>query len=87
MWGRTVELRCNGTTACAWGGVSGGTVGDEVWVDRSSDGGETWEPVLGHTTVTSGGDAYTTQWMDDGLVMRACGTNGKGGTVACTGWY
>ncbi|MFD5579442.1 NlpC/P60 family protein [Streptomyces pseudogriseolus] len=29
----------------------------------------------------------TTQWNDNGLVMRACGTNGKGGTIACTGWY
>ncbi|MEU3367509.1 NlpC/P60 family protein [Streptomyces pseudogriseolus] len=29
----------------------------------------------------------TTQWNDNGLVMRACSTNGKGGTIACTGWY
>lgn len=87
VWGRTVELRYNGTTACAWGRIIGGTVGDEIWVDRSSDGGETWEPMLGYTTVTSGADAYTTQWNDNGLVMRACGTNGKGGTIACTGWY
>ncbi|MGJ5759384.1 NlpC/P60 family protein [Streptomyces galbus] len=87
VWGRTVELRYNSTTACAWGRIVGGTIGDEIWVDRSSDGGDTWEPMLGYTAVTSGGDAYTTQWNDDGLVMRACGTNGKGGTIACTGWF
>ncbi|MFI6038535.1 NlpC/P60 family protein [Streptomyces sp. NPDC051315] len=87
LLGRTVELRYNSTTACAWGRIIGGTVGDEVWVDRSSDGGDTWDPMLGYTTVTSGGDAYTTQWNDNGLVMRACGTNGKGGSIVCTGWF
>ncbi|MFZ4191584.1 hypothetical protein [Streptomyces pseudogriseolus] len=69
------------------GRIIGGTVGDEIWVDRSSDNGQTREPMLGCTTVTSGGDAYTTQWNDNGPVMHACGTNGKGGTNACTGWY
>jgi hypothetical protein len=68
VWGRTVELRYNSTTACAWGRIIGGTIGDEIWVDRS-------------------GDAYTTQWNDNGLVMRACGPNGKGGTIACTDWF
>ncbi|MCX5264687.1 NlpC/P60 family protein [Streptomyces sp. NBC_00199] len=87
VFGRTVELRYNSTTACAWGRIVGGTVGDEIWVDRSNDGGDTWEPMLGYTTVTSGGDAYTTQWNDNGLVMRACGTNGKGGSIVCTGWF
>ncbi|WP_279616892.1 hypothetical protein [Streptomyces caeruleatus] len=43
--------------------------------------------MLGFTTITSGNDAYTTQWNDAGLVMRACGTNGPGGAIECTGWF
>ncbi|MDQ1032487.1 hypothetical protein QF035_010069 [Streptomyces umbrinus] len=27
------------------------------------------------------------QWNDAGLVMRACGTNGPGGAIECTGWF
>ncbi|MBZ3906064.1 NlpC/P60 family protein [Streptomyces griseiscabiei] len=87
VWGRTVELRYNSTTACAWGRIIGGTIGDEIWVDRSADGGKTWDPMLGYAKITSGTDAYTSQWNDNGLVMRACGTNGKGGTIACTDWF
>ncbi|MER6185233.1 NlpC/P60 family protein [Streptomyces sp. NPDC001652] len=87
VFGRTVELRYNGTTECAWGRITGGTVGDEIWVDRSADGGNTWQPMLGYTVVTSGNDAYTTQWNDSGLLMRACGTNGRGGSIECTGWF
>ncbi|MEV2232787.1 NlpC/P60 family protein [Streptomyces phaeochromogenes] len=87
VFGRTVELRYNGTTECAWGRITGGAPGDEIWVDRSADGGATWSPMLGFTTITSGNDAYTTQWNDAGLVMRACGTNGPGGAIACTGWF
>ncbi|MGI3204031.1 hypothetical protein ACRJ4W_49590 [Streptomyces sp. GLT-R25] len=82
-----MELRYNGTTECAWGRITGGAPGDEIWVDRSADGGATWSPMLGFTTITSGNDAYTTQWNDAGLVMRACGTNGPGGAIACTGWF
>lgn len=87
VFGRTVELRYNGTTQCAWGRITGGAPGDEIWVDRSADGGATWSPMLGFTTITSGNDAYTTQWNDAGLVMRACGTNGPGGAIECTGWF
>jgi cell wall-associated NlpC family hydrolase len=87
LLGRTIELRYNDTTACAWGRISGGTVGDEIWVDRSGDGGGTWESMLGFTRVDSGGDAFTTQWNDNGPVMRACGSNGPGGQIACTAWY
>lgn len=87
LFGRTIELRYNSTTACAWGRIIGGTIGDEIWVDRSGDGGDNWDPMLGYTTVTSGGDAHTTQWNDNGLVMRACGTNGRGGSIACTNWF
>lgn len=87
LFGRTIELRYNSTTACAWGRIVGGTIGDEIWVDRSGDGGDNWDPMLGYTSVTSGGDAHTTQWNDNGLVMRACGTNGRGGSIACTDWF
>ncbi|MFJ8631918.1 NlpC/P60 family protein [Streptomyces sp. NPDC093568] len=87
VFGRTVELRYSSITQCAWGRIIGGAPGDEIWVDRSADGGETWSPMLGYTTITTGNDAHTTQWNDAGLVMRACGTNGRGGSIACTDWF
>ncbi|MDX2680785.1 hypothetical protein [Streptomyces soliscabiei] len=47
--GQLFELRYNGsgTNTCAWGRVTNGSPGMHLWVDRSSDGGRTWEPQLG----------------------------------------
>jgi peptidoglycan DL-endopeptidase RipA len=85
--GRTIELRYSDATECAWGRITGGTAGDRVWTDRSTDNGVTWTAKLGLTTVTSGTDAFTTQWNDSGVVMRACGQPTGRTDVVCTGWF
>ncbi|MFG2577330.1 NlpC/P60 family protein [Streptomyces sp. NPDC048481] len=84
--GRLIELRYSDTTECAWGRITGGTSGDEVWVDRSLTGGQSWDQ-LGFTKITSGSDAFTTEWNDHNVVMRACGSPGDSDTVVCTDWF
>jgi hypothetical protein len=84
---RVIELRYSAKLRCAWGRISNGSVGDEIWVDRSSDGGKTWESKLGRRTISSGRDAHTTMWSDAGKLMRACGKAGDRSEIACTGWY
>lgn len=84
--GRLVELRFSkrGKYPCAWGRISRESVGDEVWVDRSHDGGTHWEAWLGKATVTDGTSNYGDALVADGSFMRACGNSG--GTVTCTNW-
>ncbi|MFJ9481457.1 DUF2690 domain-containing protein [Streptomyces mirabilis] len=80
----TVQLRYSTTTRCAWGRITNAQVGDQVWVDRSYDGGGTYEH-LGGTYVNSGSDTHTPSYYDGGLLMRACGHSG--GITRCTSWY
>ncbi|MET9373832.1 NlpC/P60 family protein [Streptomyces sp. NPDC002992] len=86
VWGRSIELRYSDTTECAWGRIGNGSVGDEVWVDRSVDGGKSWDK-LGYTRITSGRDVFTPQFNDHAVVMRACGKAGDRVEIACTGWF
>jgi hypothetical protein len=88
--GQLFELRVNGSgdNTCAWGRVTNGAAGMHVWVDRSSDGGRTWEAQLGWREVYSGTSVYTEAWRDrNGQLMRACGDSGYNTTITCTGWY
>jgi hypothetical protein len=80
---RGIELRYNGT--CAWGRIFG-SVGDLVWVDRSFDGGRTWEQ-LSVTRINSGGSNHTEAYNNRGNLMRACGKAGNYPEVACTTWW
>jgi len=84
--GRKIELRANGSETCAWGRITGGQVGDEVWVDRSTDGGRTWQQ-LGYTKITSGTDAFTPAYDDVNKKMRACGKAGNRVEIACSIWW
>jgi len=85
-----VELRANSNQVCAWGRITSAAVGDLVWVDRSYNGGQTWEQ-LGITAVTSGTSNFTPAYNDQGKVMRACAAlalaGGGYGYVTCTGWW
>jgi hypothetical protein len=88
--GQGIELRVNGSgdNTCAWGRIVVGAVGMHVWVDRSSDGGRTWEPQLGWREIESGGSVWTEAWRDrNGQLMRACGDSGYNTTIHCTKWY
>jgi hypothetical protein len=87
LFGRTIELRYSDASQCAWGRISNGTIGDEIWVDRSSDGGDNWEPRLGLTSISSGTNVFTSQWRDAGVLMRACGRAHDRMDIACTGWF
>ena len=88
QFGRLIELRFDTTNRCAWGKISNGSVGDQIWVDRSFDHGRTWQPQLGFTTIQSGRDTHTREYDDAGVVMRACGKAGNRAQIACTDpWY
>jgi cell wall-associated NlpC family hydrolase len=87
LFGRLIELRYSDASQCAWGRISNGNVADIIWVDRSSDGGATWEPQLGYTTIGSGRDQHTNQFRDAGVVTRACGMAGDRPDIACTDWF
>ncbi|MCQ8828708.1 glycosyl hydrolase [Streptomyces malaysiensis] len=80
---RGIELRYNG--ACAWGRIFG-SPGDLVWVDRSFDGGRTWEQ-LSVTKINTGGSNFTDAFNNRGNLMRACGKAGNFPEVACTTWW
>lgn len=86
--GRTVELRANNHPyACAWGRLSNGRPGDQVWVDRSWDGGRTWQQ-LSLQQLRTGAQIYTEAYNDVAYVMRACGSPWVGyELIACTGWW
>jgi hypothetical protein len=81
----SIDLRYSPSAQCAWGRVFG-NIGTAVWVDRSTDGGRTWQGRLGQTTITSGTDAHTTEWDDHGVVVRACADDNNG-HIHCTDWY
>ncbi|MDD9381362.1 DUF2690 domain-containing protein [Streptomyces sp. ZAF1911] len=83
----TIELRYSTSSRCAWGRITTADPGDQVWVDRSSDGGRTWAGPWGVTTVQSGTDTHTPAYNDAGYKMRACAKNDSTGHVHCTGWY
>jgi hypothetical protein len=86
LWGRKIELRANRSQVCAWGRVSDGNSGDLVWVDRSYDGGRTWQQ-LSITRIEFGTSNYTEAFNDVGKLMRACGQAWEHFDVACTGWW
>src|SRR6476659_2422431 len=56
LYGRVFKMHVNDTDAMAWGSVENGSPGDEVWLDRSFDGGRTWPDgsKLGDATIASG---------------------------------
>jgi hypothetical protein len=87
VWSRKIELRYNGGIRCAWGRITNGSVGDEVWVDRSSNGGQQWQQ-LGYRRISFGRDTYTVMFDDASpYVMRACGKAGNRPEIVCTRWY
>ena len=76
--GRLVRLSIDDTDRTAFADISNGDPADEVWVDRSWDGGRSWDGKLGRTGIPRAGvTATTTQWnlQRDAAtsVVRACG--------------
>src|SRR5882724_1708443 len=49
--GRQVMLHVSDTDGMAWASIDNGTLGDSVWLDRSWDGGTSWEGLLGKAAI------------------------------------
>jgi hypothetical protein len=83
--GRVVELRASNKSKCAWGRISHGTPGEEIWTDRKEPSAHRHEGFLGYTRIDSGTAKYTEAFKNDGKLMRACGSSQ--GVIECTGWF
>src|SRR5690606_6166564 len=93
IFGRQIELHLSDADGLGWARISNGDPTDEVWLQRSFDGGETVaDDRLGHSTVPDGSRAVTTPVfpLDEGDrtgVLRACGKAGNRDDTVCTGWF
>lgn len=83
--GRVIELRASNASKCAWGRISHGTPGEEIWTDRKEPSANGHEGFLGYTRIDSGSAKYTDAFKNDGKLMRACGSSQ--GRIECTGWF
>ncbi|WP_432824484.1 glycoside hydrolase family 76 protein [Dactylosporangium sp. CA-092794] len=87
--GRQISLHFD-AAGMAWGTITNNRAGDEVWLDRSFDGGASWPggSSLGRTTsgrTTRFNAADPTSLLYGGAV-RACGRAVEGQNGACTPW-
>ncbi|OLF11994.1 glycosyl hydrolase [Actinophytocola xinjiangensis] len=88
--GRRLVLHVSDVDGMAWGSIDEGTTGDAVWLDRSWDGGATWEGLLGKAAIPpswTGTRTLMYNVSDPGGhrrgVIRACG---DAAGVTCTDW-
>jgi predicted alpha-1,6-mannanase (GH76 family) len=95
VWSRVIELHISDGDDMAWGSIDNGSPTDEVWMDRSFDGGQTWAngSKLGDTTIPSGDTGWRTLMYNidnpsaQGVgAVRACGKAGNRTEIACTPW-
>ncbi|MFW6692298.1 glycoside hydrolase family 76 protein [Streptomyces sp. MAR4 CNX-425] len=95
LFSRTLALHVDDASAMGWATIDGGAPGDEVWLDRSFDGGRTWAggSRLGHTAVPAGQGGWRTgmynvdDWAARGVgALRACGKAADRPDIACTPW-
>ena len=80
----------------AYGSITNGDPGDQLWLDRSFDGGQTWESGsrLGDTVIPPGArETKTLLYNVDGSyeqlqigALRACGKANNRDEIACTAW-
>ncbi|MFI5934964.1 glycoside hydrolase family 76 protein [Actinoplanes sp. NPDC051494] len=92
LYGRSFKVHVNDTDAMAWATVESGQAGDQVWADRSFDGGRTWSKEA-TTSVPAGSGGWRTgmlnvdDWNARGVgVLRACGKAGDRPEIVCTAW-
>nr|WSY56799.1 glycoside hydrolase family 76 protein [Streptomyces sp. NBC_00886] len=95
IYSRSIALHFDDTDAMGWASITNGSPGDEVWLDRSFDGGRTWNSgsKLGDTTIPAGQGGWRTlmynvdDWNNLGVgALRACGKAGDRAGIACTAW-
>lgn len=88
--GRLLELHVDDVDGMAWGSVDNGVLNDSVWLDRSWDGGATWDGLLGKAWIPGGWTGTRTLMYNLGDpngrrrgLVRACA---DAAGVACTSW-
>ncbi|MDT3398678.1 glycosyl hydrolase [Streptomyces sp. B1866] len=82
-----IQLRHSPSPDCAWGRIYNADKDDLVWVDRSSNGGQSWE-TLSVTRVKYGTDTHTASRYAGGrYIVRACAKNDTTSHVKCTRWF
>jgi predicted alpha-1,6-mannanase (GH76 family) len=95
IYSRRIVLHFDDTDAMGWASIDVGSPTDEVWLDRSFDGGRSWSSgsKLGDTTIPSGRTGWRTlmynvdDWGGHGIgLLRACGKAGNRSEIACTSW-
>ena len=95
IYSRQVVLHFDDDDDMAWGSIENGNTADEVWLDRSFDGGRSWSQgsKLGDTTIPNGQRGWRTQmynvddWNNRGVgAVRACGKAVDRADIACTAW-
>ena len=93
IFGRTITMHYDDADAMGWAAITNGSPTDEVWIDRSFDGGRTWTTKLGDTTIPTGNTGWRTlmynvdDWNNLGVgVLRACGKAGNRPDTVCTPW-
>ncbi|MGW2278245.1 glycoside hydrolase family 76 protein [Streptomyces sp. NPDC001770] len=95
LYGRSIRLHLSDNDVMGWASIENGSAGDEVWIDRSFDGGRSWASGsrLGATAVPAGSSGWRTQmynvddWSTAGVgALRACGKAGDRPEITCTGW-
>jgi hypothetical protein len=88
--GRRISLHLSDADAMAWASIDNGAGGDSVWLDRSWDGGATWDGLLGQASTPSTWTGTRTLMYNladpshhrRGM-LRACG---DAAGVQCTDW-
>ena len=96
LYGRTIRLHVDQKDSMAWASIDTGGAGDEVWLDRSWDGGSTWPDgsSLGRTSTPSGATGTRTTMFATrdprgllyGGAVRACGREAGHQQGSCTAW-
>lgn len=96
LYGRTIRLHVDQRNSMAWASINAGGPGDEVWLDRSWDGGTTWPDgsSLGRTGIPAAADhtrtaMYVTRdprGLLYGGAVRACGREAGHQEGSCTAW-
>ncbi|MEV8038533.1 glycoside hydrolase family 76 protein [Streptomyces sp. NPDC086182] len=96
LYGRTIRLHVDQKNSMAWASIESGAGGDEIWLDRSWDGGSTWPDgsSLGRTVVPQGAAGTRTAMYATrdprgllyGGAVRACGREAGHQEGSCTLW-
>lgn len=93
--GRTIRLHLSDNDVMGWASTDDGSAGDEVWLDRSFDGGRSWGSgsKIGDTSVPAGRTGWRSamfnvdDWNNQGVgALRACGQPAGQSGIACTAW-